>query len=727
MSLDPDKIAAELSPAGFLARHLQGYENRPEQVNMARAVARTFADGGVLAVEAGTGTGKSLAYLVPAIHWSRENGERVIVSTRTINLQEQLVKKDLPFLAERLGVAFRAALVKGRGNYLCLRKAAELRAEPALAIEDASRGEIEAILAWGSETRDGSLAELDFVPRPEAWGLVAAEHDDCLRARCPDYENCFFYKARREAAAADLLVVNHHLLMADTLLRAVLPDEEQSGVLPKATRVILDEAHHLEDVATDYFGSEVTARRIERILSRLQNPRTPTRGVLPALATLLREIRSPEDRPAAEGAMRWIEERLRRRAPELAAEAVRCFDSVLLELQAELRESSGAAALQEAQHLRLLPDFRETSLWKSTRSRVSSLAESLESFASEIRPVLERLASFSESSAERTLFLFTQLQALAGRIAAAATDLRVFTEETPDLCRWLDFRFPGDAPSRLSLCSAPIAVGPRLRDSLFERFETSILTSATLTVEGRFDYFFKRNGIASLPSDRVRSLRLPSPFHFSEQALIAVPADLPEPDAAGHESALHDAVARLVEASGGGAFVLFTSYAALLRAHAALEPLLCEKGLKVLRQGELGRHVLLDRFRRNSSSVLFATDSFWEGVDVRGRGLRLVVIAKLPFRVPTEPIQQARVEAIESQGGNAFADFALPQAVIKLRQGFGRLIRSHDDCGVVALLDSRIARRRYGEVFLNSLPHARLVMGSSESVFAEVEKFLRRC
>ncbi len=694
---------------------------------MARAVAETFAEGGVLAVEAGTGTGKSLAYLIPAIHWSRENDERVIVSTRTINLQEQLVKNDLPFLSAHLGIEFRAALVKGRGNYLCRRKLAEIRDQPALAIDDALRAEIQTLLDWASETEDGSLADLGFVPRPEAWEQVVAEHDDCLRARCPNYEDCFFYKARRAAAAADILVVNHHLLMADMALRAALPEEEQSGVLPRATRLVVDESHHLEDVATDYFGTQVTQRRIERIFSRLQHPRHPARGLLPALTMILQDLRSPADRPAAEGASRWIEQRLRARAPELAMETTRCFDSLLVETQAALRRPSAAAAPQDEQQLRVVPDLRETAFWASVRSRVVALAEALETFVAETRPVLDRFAGFSETAAEKTLFLGTQLQALAGRLSAAAADLRSFIEDTPELCRWITVHRRDNRPPLLALCAAPVEIGPPLRDFLFERFESLILTSATLTVENRFDYFVERTGVAGLPPDRVRKLRLPSPFHFADQALIAVPADLPEPDEPGYEPSMHEAVARIVEASAGGAFVLFTSYAALLRAHTVLAPRLRTKGLRILRQGELGRHALLDRFRRDPSSVLFATDSFWEGVDVRGRGLRAVVIVRLPFRVPTEAIQQARIEAIEARGGNAFADFALPQAVIKLRQGFGRLIRSHDDCGVVALLDSRVARRRYGEAFLHSLPPARLTIGPSESVFPEVEKFLRRC
>ncbi|MGH7860432.1 MAG: ATP-dependent DNA helicase, partial [Candidatus Binatia bacterium] len=384
------------APGGALARRLPGYESRAEQVTMARAVARTLEHGGVLVVEAGTGTGKSLAYLIPAIHWAREHGERVIVSTRTINLQEQLVRTDLPFLRENLAIEFTAVLVKGRGNYLCLRKAKEIREQPSLLGDDASRAELATILQWSRRTSDGSLADLGFVPRSDSWEAVMVEHDDCLRSRCPDYDECFFYRARRAAAGADVLVVNHSLLMADQALRDELPDETESGILPPASRLVIDEAHHLEAVSTDYFGGQVTLRRIERVLSRLQSPRTPERGILPALLERLIAVTSPEDRPAAESAARWIEERLRPRVKELGAETARAFDALLLSVRAEMGRIPGAGAAVEEQTLRLLPSLRETPFWDEAKTVVSGIASGLEAFVEDTRPVLERVAGLSE-------------------------------------------------------------------------------------------------------------------------------------------------------------------------------------------------------------------------------------------------------------------------------------------------------------------------------------------
>ncbi|MGH7822445.1 MAG: ATP-dependent DNA helicase, partial [Candidatus Binatia bacterium] len=473
----------------------------------------------------------------------------------------------------------------------------------------------------------------------------------------------------------------------------------------------------------DYFGAQVTLRRIERVLSRLQGPRTPERGVLPALLERLVDVTLPEDRPAAEGAARWIDERLRPRTAALANEATRTFDELLLAVQAEIRRAPAGAPAVEEQTLRIVAALRNGAFWQDAAALVARLADALEAFVEDTRPVLERAADLSPVAAERLAFLVAQLRAQAGRLAAAALELRAFLGDDATLCRWFAVRPDRDRSPVLALRFAPVEVGPRLRESLFERFESVVLTSATLTVERRFDFFLERSGIAGLDRDLVDRLRLPSPFHYADQALLAIPEDVPEPDTPGYEEALHEAIARAVEASGGGAFVLFTSYGSLARAHAAVAARLRGNGLHVLRQGETDRHRLLDGFRRTPSAALFATDSFWEGVDVRGEGLRAVVIARLPFRVPTEPVQQSRLEAIEARGGNPFAEYGLPQAVIKLRQGFGRLIRSREDRGIVLLLDSRIVRRRYGETILGSLPPARVVVGPTAIVLGELNRF----
>src|SRR5215470_3241 len=715
-----------LGPHGAVGTALAGYEHRPQQLAMLRAVSDAFNDDEVLSVEAGTGTGKSLAYLVPAILWSRANRQRVVVSTHTITLQEQLVRKDLPLLIERAGLSCTTALVKGRGNYLCRRKAAQAEAQGAQLVEDDVWRELQHVLAWAKQTTDGSLADLPVRPRFEVWEQVVSENDNCLRARCPYYSTCFFYSARRTAAAADVIVANHHLLMADLALRAEVGNYTQNAVLPPSTRVIIDEAHHLEDVATGYFGAAVSLRMIERPLGRLQSRRDPGKGLLSALATALGGIDRATDAVHARGAERLIDTRLLPDCAGVHVEAEECFARVLDALL-DLREGEfdgGSAEERAEEKLRITEPVRETRFWRIAVERLTQLATTLDAYAAVGGGILERLELMSEDVDPQIRYLGTELGAITGRLSAMAAALLDFVGEDAGHCTWVELRRPGNAGPTLSLHRAPIEVAPLLHRALFERFATSVLTSATLSVDGGFAYLHDRLGVDRVdPPERVRALRVESPFDFTHQAMLVVPDDLPEPTSARYEPASHDAMRHLLSITGGGTFLLFTSYGALNRAWYELAAILREAGCTPLRQGELSRHVLLARFLQEPRAVLFATDSFWEGVDVPGDALRCVVITRLPFRVPTEPLEQARVEAIASRGGDPFQERALPQAVIKLKQGFGRLIRRRTDRGCVVVLDSRLANKRYGRVFLASLPPAAQRIGPSELVFAAMEQF----
>jgi ATP-dependent DNA helicase DinG len=725
--LDGEAIADLLGPTGAVGATLPQYEHRPQQLSMLRAVVDAFNDEEVLSVEAGTGTGKSLAYLIPAILWSQANRRRVVVSTHTINLQEQLIKKDLPLLVERAGLTCRTALVKGRGNYLCRRKAAQAEAQGGQLIDDDLLQELGHVLEWAKNTADGSLADLPVRPRPEVWEQVVSEHDNCLRARCPYYSTCFFYSARRTAAAADILVVNHHLLLSDLALRSEVGNYTQNAVLPPSARVIIDEAHHLEDVATAHFGQQVSLATIERALGRLQSRRSPGRGVLPALALALGSAEDAGDAVIARGAIDWIDHRLTPGIGTLAVEAEECFTRVLdAFLALPERAAVVAAGTPSAdEKLRITEPVRETSFWRFAVQQVTALATALDTYALDVGHVLERLDRLSEDVGTQIRYLGTELGALTGRLATMAGALLAFLEEDAAHCAWLEVRQRGrSGQPTLSLHRAPIEVAALLHDALFKPFATSVLTSATLAVNGAFDYLHERVGIARVdPPERVRMLRVESPFDFANQALLLVPSDLPEPTLAGYEAASHTAMRRILEITRGGTFLLFTSYGALNRAWFELAGSLRANGLAPLRQGELSRHTLLGRFTQEPGAVLFATDSFWEGVDVRGSALRCVVITRLPFRVPTEPLEQARVDAIAARGGDPFVERALPQAVIKLKQGFGRLIRTRTDRGCVVVLDSRIARKRYGQIFLDSLPPARQIVAPQKVVFSAMERF----
>lgn len=715
-----------LGPGGAVGAAVEGYEHRPQQLAMLRAVADAFNDDEVLSVEAGTGTGKSLAYLVPAILWSQANKRRVIVSTHTINLQEQLIKKDLPLLIERAGLTCRTALVKGRGNYLCRRKAAQAEAQGAQLVEDDVLRELTQVLAWAKHTEDGSLADLPVRPRPDVWDQVVSESDNCLRARCPYYSTCFFYGARRTAAAADVLIVNHHLLLSDLALRSEVGNYTQNAVLPPSARVIIDEAHHLEDVATAHFGQQVSLAMIERAVGRLQSRRAPGKGVLPALALALGSVDGAGDAVIARAAADRIDQHLIPASSHLVVDAEECFTRLLDAFLALPERAAGSAppAAPAAEKLRVTDELREQPFWRFAVQRLATLASTLDAFARDVGSVLERLERLSEGVDTQVRYLGTELAALGGRLSAMAGAVLDFSDEDAAHCAWIEVRSRSRSGPSLSLHRAPIEVAPLLHAALFKPFATSVLTSATLAVNGAFDYLHARVGIDRVdPAERVRTLRVESPFDFASQAMLLVPSDLPEPTALNYEPASHTAMRRVLEITRGGTFLLFTSYGALNRAWYEIAGTLRANGLSPLRQGELSRHVLLTRFAQDPAAVLFATDSFWEGVDVRGDALRCVVITRLPFRVPTEPLEQARVEAIAARGGDPFVERALPQAVIKLKQGFGRLIRTRTDRGCVVVLDSRLARKRYGRVFLDSLPPARQLVAPQSQVFAAMREF----
>jgi ATP-dependent DNA helicase DinG len=719
--VDAGATAALLAPGGAVAARLQGYEHRPQQMQMLAAVTAAFNDGTTLTVEAGTGTGKSLAYLLPAIQWSVGNGERVVVSTHTINLQEQLIAKDLPFLTRQAGLECKAALIKGRGNYLCRRKAAQVEAQGALLVADDLHGELEAVLRWAARTTDGSLSDLPVRPRAEVWEQVVSENDNCLRARCPYYSTCFFYSARRKAVTADIIVANHHLLLADLALREETGSYIQNAVLPPARRVIIDEAHHLEDVATGYFAARLSYAALERVCGRLQGLRDPAKGVLPALLVALESISAPDARIVAQAAARLIETRLLPKRASVLVDAEQGFSELLFGLEEALGHEIAPGAEEK---VRVVPAFRAHAYWSALVAWLTRLGNVFGEFAGDLDAVCERLENLPEAEERQTLFLGTELRAAQGRIAAFAIALHAFLDEDENTCRWIELRHRARTGKAMTFCSAPVAIGPLLRSALFEQYPTVVLTSATLAVDGSFAYFHEHVGLDSLSEpDRVQSLRVASPFDYDTQALLAVPRDLPDPNQAGYEAATHAMIDEILQVTGGGTFVLFTAYGALNRATAALSPRLRGRGLSVLQQGEMNRQLLLRRFTSEPAAVLFATDSFWEGVDVRGDALRCVIITRLPFRVPTEPIEQARVEAITARGGNAFAEHTVPQAVIKLKQGFGRLIRSRSDRGAVVLLDSRVARKHYGRVFLDSLPEARRLIASRDVVLAGLQSF----
>ncbi|MEX2466800.1 MAG: helicase C-terminal domain-containing protein [Gemmatimonadota bacterium] len=710
--LDLDEIQAVLGAGGPLSRGMKGYEDRPGQRSMAAIVAETFNDGGVTLVEAGTGTGKSLAYLVPAAMWALKNGERTVISTNTINLQEQLVGKDLPLVQKLVGQV-PWALVKGRGNYISIRRALLAAEAQDSLFEDDRSAEVRALLAWIDTTEDGSLADLDFSPSDDLWDEVRSDPDVCLRARCPHFQSCFYQRSRRRAASAQLLVVNHHLLFTDLAVRRATRNYTQSAVLPPYKRVVLDEAHNVEDSATSHLGVELTRRGLYRMLSRLDRR---GRGILTAVHEGLSGVTDAHT----------LRERLENRVRPAVSKARAAVEGLVERLEALVPAEGGALRLgsRGAGEPAERPDVEEP-----LRAVLSALS-SLERELAELRARLELQEELSESLQGRLL----DLRSVERRIAASGHGLRLVLVPGDDealYVRWMEGRGSGRRRN-LVLAAAPVELGGVLRESLFAQAETTVLTSATLTTRASFDFVRRRLGLAASQTvddaddiGPVRERAIPSPFDFERNTVLAVPTDLGSEQGQATSPAERDAdrVQEIAEITDGGIFVLFTSHAALRRTSDALKRRGVDARWPLFVQGEDGRHRLVERFVGSGRGILLGTSSFWEGVDVPGDPLRGLVIHKLPFRVPTEPITAARMEAVEAWGGDAFNDFMLPHAALRLKQGFGRLVRGHGDRGVVVVLDDRLVTRRYGRYLRASLPPAPLVKGAWSDVRRRIHAF----
>ncbi len=699
VELDSKELGDVLAPGGALAERHAGYEDRPGQRAMLAEIVTRFNEGGVAVVEAGTGTGKSLAYLLPAVLWARENRERTVVSTNTINLQEQLARKDLP-LVESLVGEVRWALVKGRGNYISIRRALLAAESQSSLFEEDRSSEIAGLLRWMETTEDGSLSDLPFSPAEETWEEVRSDADICLRGRCPHFQECFYQRSRRRAAAAELLVVNHHLLFTDLAVRRATRNYTQSAVLPAYKRVILDEAHNLEDAATSHLGVEVTRRGLFRAFARLDRK---GRGILTAVHE---GVAGSEPGPE-------LRERIENRVRPSLGRARAAIEGLVERLETRVTPGESAARLGPSG---IGEPAAEAEVAEQLAATLAALGD-LEREVAELRARIELTEELSDRLEGRIL----DLRSVERRLAAAAHALRLVLapgEDAAAYVRWLESRGAG-ARGNLVLAAAPIELGSLLRESLFQRAETAVLTSATLSTRGRFDFLRGRLGLRVEDAEpdeegvEVSELIIKSPFDFATQTLLGVPTDLPAPE--GGDPAFQDATAEVVGdlagLSGGGIFVLFTSHAALRRVAERLRASGLDRRFPLYVQGEGDRSRLLERFVDARDAVLLGTSSFWEGVDVPGEPLRGLVIQKLPFRVPTEPITAARMEAIERRGEDPFQGFMLPHAALRLKQGFGRLIRSRSDRGAVLVLDDRLVGKRYGRYLRDSLPDAPLVKG----------------
>jgi ATP-dependent DNA helicase DinG len=668
------------APGGVLSKTHPAYEFRRGQLQMAQAVEQALEEKRHLIVEAGTGTGKTLAYLLPVIR----SGKRVIISTGTKNLQEQLFYKDIPFLEQALFPDGKGKLnvcyMKGRNNYLCKKKLYDLTDQPVLSgLEEIEH--YRAIAAWEKTTQTGDRAELASLPEASAlWHKLDARSDTCLGQKCSAFETCFITEMHRRAMESDIIIVNHHLFFADLAIKQASEYAPDAGILPEVGAVIFDEAHELEDVAGSYFGISVSNQRVEELVRDVEASLTRNKMLSTQVMSALKSLRDRSQLffsvlPPGEGRFAFENRR-------------------------EFMEENGEEFIALNQSLERLG---------TELQNLPSKAEEVFTFSRRARELQVQLGYLMESEDHNTVFWIERRGFSPQRYPSTSLRAGYDTERSKDPAGEPRTAGAGRRHS-VYLQATPIDVAPILKSVLFEQLETAVLTSATLAVGGGFEYMKRRLGV-----ERVREVVLPSHYDYPNQALFYVPPDLPDPRTPQFAAKASDRIRRLLEITRGRAFVLFTSYAQMNEVY---HRLLGELEFPMLLQGDAPKSALLEEFRLTPHAVLFATSSFWQGVDVQGEQLSCVIIDRLPFAVPSDPVVAARVKSIDAEGGNAFFQYQVPAAVITLKQGFGRLIRSLHDRGLLTLLDNRILKKAYGRTFVESLPSYRRTTD-----IREVERF----
>ena len=696
LKLNENDAAFYLSEKGPLSKISDHYEERPSQIALLKSIAATFNNGKIGVFEAGTGVGKSYAYLIPSMLWALSNKERVVISTGTINLQQQLIEKDIPAAQKIIGKNVKAILLKGRQNYICLRRLAEAGNERDLFTED--EGLFDSIVDWSKTTETGSKSDLAFVPPENIWSRINSESDACMGARCPYREDCFVMKVRKEAADANIIVVNHHLLFADIESRMNGAGYEDAAVLPPYRRIVFDEAHGIEDSATSFFSETLTRFKLMKQINLLYRA---YRGSVAGFLVQAAAVSNSED------------------FLDRAGSAVGAVRESLMSLDMVAQEELGndyTARIYEENSVRFEKVFKE----------MEQLRINLGAFTGLVREVFEGI-----DEEDRDIPAVWESKTVLRRLDDVVNFCKNFCEwdEHEDTVFWLqNVRIPPkkqgeDFLTFVQFTQTPLDIAPLMNMGVFEPMSSVVCTSATLRTGTNFGYWMRRTGISFVEDDRLEQQVFESPFPYKKNVIFAVPSDASLPDSQNYQNYIEETIPKLILAAGGRTLVLFTSYDSLRNTYNSTRMQIINAGINVYKQGDDDRFRLLEQFKEDATSVLYATDSFWEGVDVPGQSLSQVIIVKLPFAVPNDPVFAARSNAVEKRGGSSFMELSVPQAVIKFRQGFGRLVRRSDDRGVIVVLDRRIVEKRYGKMFTTSVPMSRRMYNPLNDILKAMEKF----
>ena len=695
--LDTQETASFISNGGPLSLFFENFEERKSQIELLKCITEAFNKNQITAFEAGTGVGKSFAYLIPAMLWAVKNEQKVVISTGTINLQQQLSEKDVPMAEKIIGKKVKSILLKGRQNFVCLRRLSDLSSD-----RDMFNSELEVldkIAEWAKKTKTGSLSEITFEVSENVWSRVNSESDACMGLRCPFREKCFVMKLREAAQSADILIVNHHLLFADIEARMSGAGYEETAVLPAYRHIVFDEAHGIESAATSFFSESVNRFRILKQLNLLYRQR---KNSIAGYFFTLQALSTGDDYTMAAG------------------NAISQIKNNILNLE--------IAALDLLHDEYTMKIDRMTSLsFAPVVSLLLTLGNSIMEFTGIVRKVMEDIDEDNQSEGA-----YWESRAILNHLESLANTCKNFSiwEEKPETVFWIQKSRISpqlenqENPFYITFTQTPLDISKLMNNGVYEPMSTVINTSATLQIQNSFDFFLKRSGINYAENQRIKTGFFPSPFPYEKNVLFAVPDDIPFANNLEFQNSVNKAVCSLVKAAGGRTLVLFTSYESMKATFNATKSAIYDLGFELMKQGDDDRFRLLDRFKNDDTSVLFATDSFWQGIDVPGNSLSQVIIVKLPFTVPNDPVFSARCELIEKRGGNSFAELSIPEAIIKFRQGFGRLVRRSSDRGAVVVLDKRLCSKSYGKKFLDSIPLTKRMYTHLEEIAEEVKSLL---